>query len=122
MNFDDIIREAACAGIHVGWSNPCFEIWMFAYFGSMPVIHESWTCCERFSALYEKRTGQKYSKADADIYRRLTEYGDEEKALSIAKRKPDQCISNGYILPSQMYPCTAVHELVGEIRNKMKDI
>lgn len=44
-NFDQIIKTAKEKGIHVGWSNPCFEIWMFAYFGSMPAIHESWTCC-----------------------------------------------------------------------------
>ena len=49
VNFDEIIREAEHAGIRVGWSNPCFEIWMYTYFGSMPAIQESWTCCERFA-------------------------------------------------------------------------
>ena len=62
VNFDEIIREAEHAGIRVGWSNPCFEIWMYTYFGSMPAIQESWTCCERFADIYEKRTGHKYSK------------------------------------------------------------
>ena len=42
-NFDQIIADAQKADIHVGWSNPCFEIWMFAYFGNMPAIQESWT-------------------------------------------------------------------------------
>ena len=32
-NFDAIIDAAFRQGIHVGWSNPCFEIWMYAYFG-----------------------------------------------------------------------------------------
>ena len=40
-NFDQIIADAQKVGIHVGWSNPCFEIWMFAYFGNMPAIQES---------------------------------------------------------------------------------
>ena len=31
-DFDQIINDAEKAGIHVGWSNPCFEIWMHAYF------------------------------------------------------------------------------------------
>lgn len=44
-DFDEIIHEAKEKGIGVGWSNPCFEIWMFAYFGSIPAIYESWTCC-----------------------------------------------------------------------------
>ena len=30
-NFDEIVSEAKSAGIQVGWSNPCFEIWMYAY-------------------------------------------------------------------------------------------
>lgn len=41
QGFDEIIAEAKSEGIQTGWSNPCFEIWMYAYFGSMPAIHES---------------------------------------------------------------------------------
>ena len=36
QGFDEIIAEAVSKGIQVGWSNPCFEIWMYAYFGAMP--------------------------------------------------------------------------------------
>ncbi|MDO5141104.1 MAG: RloB family protein [Eubacteriales bacterium] len=120
-NFDEIIKEASGSDIHVGWSNPCFEIWMFTYFGIMPVINESWTCCSKFGELYEKRTGQKYSKADADMYQRLTENGDESSAINLAQRKYDQCIRNGYSSPSQMCPCTTVHELVKEIQTKVNN-
>ena len=48
QSFDEIIKEAEDKGIQVGWSNPCFEIWMYAYFGSMPAIRDSWTCCSEF--------------------------------------------------------------------------
>ena len=41
QGFDEIIKEAEDKGIQVGWSNPCFEIWMYAYFGSMPAIRDS---------------------------------------------------------------------------------
>lgn len=119
-NFDEIIKEASGSDIHVGWSNPCFEIWMFTYFGSMPAINKSWTCCSKFGELYEKRTGQKYSKAASDMYQRLTENGDESAAITLAQRKYDQCIRNGYSIPSQMCPCTTVHELVKEIQTKVK--
>ena len=118
-NFDQIIRDAEKAGINVGWSNPCFEIWMYAYFGSMPAIHESWTCCSRFADLYEVRTGQKYSKADSDMYKRLCEYGDEDKALQIAAQKYEQCLRECKRIPSEMCPATTVHNLVGEIRRKV---
>lgn len=120
-NFDEIIKDASQFDIHVGWSNPCFEIWMFAYFGKMPVINESWICCSKFGELYKKHTGHDYSKSDSEFYRRLVENGDEATAIKIAQHKYDQCIKNGHSLPSKMSPCTTVHELVSEIQNKVKD-
>ena len=91
---------------------------MFAYYGSMPNIQESWTCCDKFGEQFKTKTGIKYDKADADIYKRITQTGDEEKALKIAEQKHKQCIENDYRIPSQMCPCTTVHELVGEIKGK----
>ena len=117
-NFDQIISDAEKSGINVGWSNPCFEIWMFAYFGRMPVISESWTCCSKFSKLYKTKTGQNYSKADLGMYRRLRQHGDENKALQIAAQKYQQCIREGKNTPSKMCPATTVYKLVGEIRKK----
>lgn len=120
QNFDDIIGDAQKVGINVGWSNPCFEIWMYAYFGSMPAIQKSCVCCSKFGELYKARTGQDYSKSDSNMYKRLCESGDEERALKLAEEKYDQCIRNGKRLPSEMVPATMVHELVGEIRGKIK--
>ena len=62
IGFDEIIAEAEKKDIQVGWSNPCFEIWMYAYFGVMPAIQDSWTCCSEFGRVYESKTGQKYSR------------------------------------------------------------
>ncbi len=78
-DFDEIIQTAEKSGVGVGWFNPCFEIWMYAYFGEMPVIMESYTCCDRFAEKFEKVTGQKYSKNDRDIYRKLVQCGDEKR-------------------------------------------
>ena len=119
-NFDQIIKEAEKMGINVGWSNPCFEIWMFAYFGNMPAIQESWTCCSRFGELYKAKTGQDYSKADENMYKRLCEYGNEDKALQIAAQKYAQCLREDKTIPSQMSPATTVYELVKEIRRKVQ--
>ena len=118
QGFDDIIAEAVGRGIHVGWSNPCFEIWMYAYFGAMPAIQDSWTSCSEFGRVYESRTGQKYSKSDEQLYGKLCKCGDEEIAIVIAQRKLEQCIREGKMKPSEMCPCTTVHELVREIKNK----
>lgn len=117
--FDKIIADAEKYGIHAGWSNPCFEIWMFAYFGNMPAIQESWTCCSKFGELYKEKTGHTYSKADFSLYKRLIQYGDENKALQIAEQKYAQCIREEKTLPSQMCPATTIHKLVGEIRQKI---
>ena len=119
-DFDEIVLEAKTKGIGVGWSNPCFEIWMYAYFGSMPAIYESWTCCTGFGKIYEKKTGQKYSKTDESMYGKLCKNGNEEKAIKIAAQKLEQCIREGKTKPSEMCPCTTVHELVGEIQNKIR--
>lgn len=119
QGFDEIISEAERKNIEVGWSNPCFEIWMYAYFGSMPAIQDSWTCCSEFGRIYESKTGQKYSKADEKVYEKLCMAGDEEKAIQIAQQKLEQCEREGKTKPSEMCPCTTVHKLVGEIRGKV---
>lgn len=117
--FDEIIAKAKEKGIHVGWSNPCFEIWMYAYFGSMPAIYDSWTCCSEFGKVYENKTGQKYSKADKQMYRKISKVGNEEQAIKIAQQKLEQCDREDKTKPSEMCPCTTVHELVKEIRDKV---
>ena len=118
QGFDEIIAEAERKDIEVGWSNPCFEIWLHAYFGVMPAIQDSWICCSEFGRVYESKTGQKYSKADEKMYGKLCMTGDEEKAIQIAQQKLEQCEREGKTKPSEMYPCTTVHKLVGEIREK----
>ena len=120
QGFDEIIAEAESKGIQVGWSNPCFEIWMYAYFGSMPAIQDSWTCCSEFGRIYENKTGQKYSKADEQMYGKLCKVGDESKAIKIAQQKLEQCVRDGKHKPSTMCPCTTVHELVNEIKGKVE--
>lgn len=122
QKFDEIIAEATSKGIQVGWSNPCFEIWMYAYFGSMPAIQNSGTCCSEFGRVYESKIGQKYSKADGQMYEKICKVGDEEKAIQIAQQKLEQCIREGKTKPSEMCPCTTVHELVGEINGKIQKV
>ena len=119
-DFDEIIRLAEGNDINAGWSNPCFEIWMFAYFGEMPAIKESYICCERFAEKFEKVTRKKYSKNDRDIYRKLVQHGDEEKAIQIAKRYYKKCIEDGKMKPSEMWPASIVQRLVEEIRRKVE--
>ena len=72
-----------------------------------------------FGRVYETKTGQKYSKGDELMYGKLCKAGDEEKAIQIAQQKLEQCKREGKTKPSEMCPCTTVHELVGEIKGKI---
>ncbi len=119
-DFDNIIQLAEKSGVGAGWSNPCFEIWMYAYFGEMPTIGESYTCCDRFADKFEKVTGQKYLIRDQDIYRKLMQFGDEKKAIQIAERCYRKCVNDGKIKPSEMWPACTVQRLVEEICKKTR--
>ncbi|MBQ9009923.1 MAG: RloB domain-containing protein [Clostridia bacterium] len=116
-DFDGIIREAEKNEINVGWSNPCFEIWLYAYFGEMPGIPDSVTCCRRFSDVFEKRTGHPYGKNDEEIYKRLTAAGDFETAWQLAERYTSTAEKEGK-RPSESIPACTVHRLVKEIKDK----
>ena len=85
----------------------------------MPAIMESWVCCSEFEKVFERNTGQRYSKSDAAMYEKIFRTGDEEKALQIARQKHEQCVRDGKTTPSQMCPCTTVYQLVEEIRKKV---
>lgn len=117
--FDEIIWTAEKNGVHAGWSNPCFEIWMYAYFGEMPAIRESYICCDRFADKFEKVTGQKYRKNDRDVYRKLVQYGDFEQAVVLVERSLKKCVDDGKKLPSEMWPACMVQRLVAEIQKKI---
>lgn len=120
-NFDNIISEALKRGMHVGWSNPCIEIWFHAYFGSMPMFQTSVSCCNGFEDCYEKKTEQKYLKSDMGIYRKLCLYGNEKKAIKIAIQRLKNQIKDGKDKPSEIISCTTVHELINEIKSKLGD-
>lgn len=102
------------------WAGPIHAL----KYGCMPIS----VPCRQFRILglaaqildeYMKKTGQKYSKADEQMYGKLCKAGDEEKAIQIAQQKLEQCIREGKTKPSEMCPCTTVHELVGEIKRKV---
>jgi len=115
--FDGMIEASQRNDIHTGWSNPCFEIWMLAYFGEMPNIADSVTCCSRFAERFEKATGQAYRKNDANIYNKLAQVGDFRAAYRLAERNLRQAESEGK-KPSASYPACTVHLLVKEILDK----
>lgn len=116
-DFDGIIKEAKQNDINVGWSNPCFEIWMFAYFGEMPSIPDSVTCCRRFSDCFEKKTGQPYQKNDTEIYKKLNQHGNFGTAYRLAKNNLERAEGDNKV-PSSSFPACTVHKLVKELLDR----
>ena len=118
VRFDEMIESARKLGIEVGWSNPCFEIWFHAYFGSVPMFQDSQSCWKSFAKKIEKVTGQKYDKNDKDIFKKLAECGDIKVAIATADRQLQKCEQNGE-KPSQSNSATTVYKLVSEIVKKV---
>lgn len=121
VHFDEIIKQAEHEGVHVGWSNPCIEIWFDAYFGKMHAYQDSVTCCREFATTFERKTGQEYQKSNRQIYALLNRYGDESSAVLIAENRLRQYQQDGFCKPSEMCPCTTVQHLVDEIKKKTSD-
>lgn len=117
VDFDSIIDNAKDRGMSVGWSNPCFEIWLHAYLGSMPNYPSSVKCVEGFSKAYEKVFKKEYCKNSETIYKDLNAVGSEEKAIELAYSKFEQA-SKQTCAPSKMCPATTVQLLVNEIKIK----
>lgn len=119
-NFDQLIREAEQDGMHAGWSNPCFEIWLSAYLGEMRNISIPQQCTERFAELLKNRCHMKeYHKADIHLREKLLRYGSEEVAIQMADRKYKSA-SRRYENPSSMIGCTTVYQLVQELLEKQR--
>jgi len=112
--FDDLVLDAEKNGINVGWSNPCFEIWLHSYFGEMPVSISSELCCKKFGYEFEKKTNQKYQKSDQKIYDKLIQFGDEKKAIITARKRHSKSLSD-FDKPSEMLSTSKVYVLVDEI-------
>lgn len=117
-NFDKIIARAERQGIHVGWSNPCIEIWFEAYYGKMNTYISSKNCCGGFANAFHKRTSREYDKSGSQLYRLLVNTGSEEMAIQVAERRYQAYIDSGLTQPSKMNPCTTLYKLVKEIRQK----
>jgi len=117
-NFDKIIKDAESKGIHVAWSNPCIEMWFFAYFKKTPNISDSTTCIRKFKNLCRSKMNKyEYHKEDKAIYNKLIQYGDEVQAISYAKARY-KSFQNSSKKCSEMVGGTTLYQLVEDIKSK----
>lgn len=123
LGFDDLIAEAQKAHVNTGWSNPCFEVWLHAYFEKPQYAQGSIQCCKQFAKIYSGLTKKEYEKADISLYRNLITYGDEGKAIARAKRQMVNLLKpNKNCPPSQLNPATTIYRLIEEIREKAMQV
>ena len=125
-HFDKLIENAESEKISAGWSNPCFEIWLHAYYGEMPFMHNamperaSQECCERFGKIFAAKNRMEYSKSETKLYSYLMQTGDERKAISIAHDRLQKCQSDCNDKKISEWPSsTNVFKLIAEIREKI---
>ena len=117
-NFDKLIEGAKENKINVGWSNPCFEIWLMSYFQLPKNINDSQKCCETFEKIFKENTDKNYEKSEEKIYNILCKKGDENKAIQRAREKYHQ-VRKEYSQTSKMIGCTTVYKLVEELKKKI---
>ena len=117
-NFDRLIEKAKESKMNVGWSNPCFEIWLMSYFQNPKNINDSQKCCETFEKIFKENTDKNYEKSEKKIYNILCKKGDENKAIQRAREKYYQ-VRKEYSQPSKMIGCTTVYKLVEELKKKI---
>lgn len=115
-DFDAIIAKAKKHGIHVGWSNPCIEIFFHAYYGKMPHNDVSKKCIADFGRDFQKFAGKEYKKNDANIYKELLDSGNESSALALSTKTLEASKTNATAKkPSCYCPASTLHELVGNV-------
>lgn len=119
-DFDIFIGEALREELNVGWSNPCFEVWLSAYFGPMLIEINSKNCCNKFEEVFIRNTGKRdYKKGDPKLYEDLCKHGDENNAIKRAINVYESK-KTGKRRPSQLEGCTTVCFLVNEIKSKIE--
>lgn len=111
--FDEAIVLAEQNGIHVAYSNECFELWFILHFGFTD------NCLGRD---YDKKLsallGRKYTKNDTDIYDDIK--GKESLAIKNAKKLETMHEKNGVKSPLRRDPSTTVYKLVERLRGLKK--
>lgn len=116
--FNNFIRQIESNKINAVWSNPCLEIWYFAYFGKMP-NYTTEQCNREFKALFKKMFGTEYDKNDPDIYKKLIDCPEtnEDNAIKLAIQKLKEAERNYKDRPSEQCPATKMFLLVKNIKD-----
>lgn len=114
-DFNDAIKLASDNKISVAWSNEAFELWYVLHF---QYLDTAITRAQYIDVL-NKYIGDiipyfKYKKNSVEFYSILCNYGNQQHAISFAKKLANNYCGTDY---SSHVPCTMVFKLVEELNN-----
>ena len=114
-DFNQAIKEATDAGFEVAWSNESFELWYLLYFRYQNTGLGRKECIKVLEEEIRKHAPKfKYEKGNTDMYRILSEHGDQSQAIKFAQKLRDSYTDEDY---ASHNPCTRVDELVEVLTN-----
>lgn len=118
LDFDSAIEYGKSKGYSIGWSNQCFEYWLFLHFEySDADLHRSQWCLKLSKFFKEYNlTDNGYEKNQDNLYELLDSIGGVQTAINNAKRRMSE-YREGIDRPSKMSPGTTVHLLVEQLRS-----
>jgi hypothetical protein len=115
-DFDDAVEIGKQKGYSVGWSNQCFEYWIYLHFEYCDSdLHRSeWV--KKLDALFVDYglTENGYEKNMENLYELLNSFGGIGTAIKNAKRRMSD-YDEAKQKPSEMAPGTMVFKLVEEL-------
>lgn len=121
--FHAAISKAKASGIKCAWSNEAFELWYMLHFQYL----EAALSRTKYQKFIEDQVNLKlpsrrinkfsYKKNDPAMFELLKKYGDQAKAISMAKKLEKLYHTKLY---SKHNPCTMVYKLVEELNDPMK--
>lgn len=122
-NFNEAIERAKKDGVHVAWSNPCFEYFLALHFHLLEGDMLRGDMVKKVDEYMEKAGLGGYKKNPADLYKILASRIDIaiKNAQKIADKNTKK-IADKYIskVPSECKPGTNVHLLVKELQEMGK--
>lgn len=105
---DDVIRRAARAGIRVGFSNPCFELWLLLHFQDFGAPCAG--SCGTVHARLVKHVPDYVKTLPFELLRGRFESA-RDRAMTLATRHAN----DGIVVPTRCDPSTDVHRLLTEL-------
>lgn len=121
-DFDSAIDRALKNGYHVGWSNECFEYWLYLHFfySDSSLHRDNWF--DKVDDIFKKYGlgDGKYKKNEARIFDLLNNAGSVKSAIGYAKNRMKEFNQSGR-KPSEFNPGTTVHILVEELLKYLED-